>query len=149
MTRPTTTTLATLFAALLAAGTLAACDRSEPPQTVGQQVDGAVAKIEQKAEEIKTEAGAAAHEAKEAMAGAADAIANKAQDAAITASVNAELAKDPALSALRIDVDTVDGRVALRGTAPDTMARDRATQIAQAVEGVKSVDNLLEVSAKS
>jgi osmotically-inducible protein OsmY len=76
---------------------------------------------------------------------AADAVTNKVQDAAITASVNAEFAKDPRLSASRIDVDTVDGRVALRGSAPDAAARDRATTLAKAVSGVKSVDNLLEI----
>lgn len=141
--------LATLTAALVAAGTLAACDRSANNETVGQKVDGAVAQVEKKVEEAKTDAQAAGSEAKQAVTNAADAVANKAQDAAITASVNAELAKDPALSALRINVDTIDGKVALRGTAPDAAARERATSLAKAVSGVKSVDNMLEISAKS
>ena len=66
-------------------------------------------------------------------------------DAAITASVNAELAKDAALSTLKINVDTTDGRVALRGTAPDAAARDRATALASSVKGVVSVDNQLMI----
>lgn len=136
-------TLATLAAALVAAGALAACDRGEP--TVGQQVDRAIAKVEKQVDQAKSEASTAATDAKQALGNAADAVTNKAQDAAITAAVNAELAKDVSLSALRINVDTVDGRVALRGTAPDAAARDRATMLAKAVSGVKSVDNLLEI----
>jgi osmotically-inducible protein OsmY len=134
----------TTLAALLAAGTLAACDRAEE-KTVGQKMDNAIAKVEKKVDEAKVEAGNAATDAKQAIGNAADAVANKAEDAAITAAINAELAKDANLSALRINVDTVDGRVALRGTAPDAAARDRATTLAKAVSGVKSVDNLLEI----
>ena len=66
-------------------------------------------------------------------------------DAAITASVNAELAKDSKLSSLKIDVDTSHGHVALKGTAPDAASKERATQIASAVKGVTSVDNQLRV----
>jgi hyperosmotically inducible periplasmic protein len=66
-------------------------------------------------------------------------------DAAITASVNARLARDNELSAMRIDVDTVDGKVALKGTAPNEGARERATQLAQAVDGVRTVDNQLTI----
>ena len=69
-------------------------------------------------------------------------------DAAITASIKSDLAKDPSLSALRIDVDTSNGRVKLNGTAPSEAARERATQIAMGVKGVQSVDNLLTIEAK-
>lgn len=67
------------------------------------------------------------------------------EDAAVTATINAELAKDPKLSALKIDVDTSNGRVSLKGKAPDADSRERATQIASAVRGVQSVDNQLEI----
>lgn len=70
-------------------------------------------------------------------------------DAAITMAVNAELAKDAQLSALRIDVDTLDGRVTLAGSAPSDAARDRATLLTQGVKGVKSVDNRLAVAPTS
>jgi osmotically-inducible protein OsmY len=68
-------------------------------------------------------------------------------DAAITASVNAELARDNELSALGINVDTANGRVTLSGNAPNEAARERATQLASAVRGVTSVDNELRVEA--
>lgn len=72
-------------------------------------------------------------------------MSDKVKDAAITTAVNAKLAQDKSLSALRIDVDTVNGRVSLRGTAPDAAARERATTLASAVDGVVSVDNQLTV----
>jgi hypothetical protein len=75
-------------------------------------------------------------------------VSDKVKDAAITTAVNAKLAQDKSLSAMRIDVDTVDGKVSLRGVAPDASARERATTLASAVDGVKSVDNQLVVSGK-
>ena len=66
-------------------------------------------------------------------------------DAAITASVNADLAKDPDLSALKINVDTANGHVTLRGSAPSDDAKQRATKLASNVKGVTSVDNELAV----
>ncbi|MET0517392.1 MAG: BON domain-containing protein, partial [Burkholderiaceae bacterium] len=58
------------------------------------------------------------------------------------------LAKDSELSALSINVDTRDGRVALKGKAPTLAARDRATQLASAVKGVVSVDNQLVIAPR-
>ena len=68
-------------------------------------------------------------------------------DATITAKVNATLAKDPDLSALKINVDTVGGKVTLNGPAPTTVARDRAETLAKSVEGVTAVNNQLVVTA--
>jgi|CXWK01.1.fsa_nt_gi hypothetical protein len=79
---------------------------------------------------------------------AGEAAANKVSDAVITASVNAELARDPKLRALAIDVDTAAGRVALHGSAPDQASRSRAAQLAAGVNGVVSVDNQLKISSK-
>lgn len=70
---------------------------------------------------------------------------NPSSDAGITSSVRAALSRDPDLRAMRVDVETVDGRVALMGEVPSTQARERATQIASAVAGVRSVDNQLKV----
>ncbi len=68
------------------------------------------------------------------------------EDAGITARVNAGLAKDPALSALRIDVDTHAGVVTLTGPIRNAQARERATQIAQGVGGVHQVINNLNIT---
>jgi hyperosmotically inducible protein len=122
-----------LFIIVAAALALTACNRRDD-ETAGQKVDSAMAKTEQRMEEAKDAV-------KDAGAQASDAV----SDAVITTAVNAELAKDAQLSALKIDVDTAHGRVALKGTAPDAASRDRATQIAAAVKGVVAVDNQLTV----
>jgi hyperosmotically inducible periplasmic protein len=141
------TTLTTTFAAIAAAAMLVACERTDDGRTAGQAVDSAIAKAEKKADEVQADARAAGQKAKDSTAGAMDTVTSKAKDAVITTSVNAALAKDAQLSALRIDVDTVEGRVALRGTAPDASSRDRAKTMAQRVDGVKAVDNQLAVRA--
>lgn len=134
--------------AALAVASLAACNRPADDRTAGQRVDSVIAKTERQAGEMKEDAKSAAANAGQATEGAATDVSNKVKDAAITTEVNAKLAQDKALSALKIDVDTVNGRVALRGTAPDPAARERATTLASAVDGVVSVDNQLVVSAK-
>lgn len=127
-------TLITLAAALAALG-LSACNRADE-RTAGERVDSAVAKTEQGAAEVR-------QEAKEATSSVKSAV----SDASITASVNAELARDSELSSLRIDVDTSSGKVALKGTAPSAEARERATRLARGVDGVTDVDNQLEVKS--
>ena len=125
--------LGAVAAAVAAALSLAACNRADEP-TAGQRVDGAVADAKQ-----------AAQEAKQAGAQAADTVKDGAMDATITTKINAALAADDKLSAIKIDVDTRDGRVTLNGSAPDAVSRERATTLAAAVEGVSSVDNRLAV----
>lgn len=144
-----------LALAAVAALSLAACSRDDG-RTAGQQLDTAIAKTEaatdKAAAEIKQESAEAkaaiersADKAAAAMDKTADKVAASTTDAMITASVNAELAKDPALSALKIDVDTRDGKVMLQGTAPDDAAKARATTLAANVKGVSSVENRLTV----
>lgn len=142
MKTPHSTRPAAILAMLLAAS-LAACDDSG--KTAGQKVDAAVASTERKADEIKADITKGASEVKDLATKAAADAKQFATDTTITAGVKAELAKDPGLSATRIDVDTRDGRVALGGTAPDASARDRATKLAMSVGGVVSVDNQLSV----
>ncbi len=125
-----TLTLCVLSAAVLALG---ACNRNEGT-TVGQKLDSAVA---------KTEAGAA--DASKTLKEKTAQMAQSVSDATITAAVNADLAKDPELSALRINVDTKDGRVALYGAAPNDEAKKRAERLVLGEKGVVAVDNQLAV----
>lgn len=129
--------------ALAVAGALAlsACGREEQ-RTAGQAVDETIAKVEQKSE-------AAADSARQVAEQAGDKVATVARDATITAEINAALARDPSISALKVDVDTSDGRVVLRGSAPDAAARERATRLAANVKGVTAVENLMTVAAPS
>ncbi len=77
--------------------------------------------------------------------GAAARVGEKVDDMQITTRVNAGLAADKDLSALRIDVDTKDGVVTLMGTAPTATAKARAEEIARNAKDVKSVNNKLSV----
>lgn len=149
MSNSSSITFAPLFASLIAAGSLVACNRTEPPRTAGQVVDQSIAKTENAAKEIAADARAAADRAAAATANAGAKASNAVSDAAITVEVKAMLAKDPNLSALAINVDTAGGRVALKGTAPTGAARDRATELARAVSGVTAVENELAVKAGS
>jgi osmotically-inducible protein OsmY len=141
--RPAAATVAAL--ALFA---LAACDRPAPSQTAGQRIDNATARAEQKAEAAKDSAKSAGNDAARATERAGAEVSDKVKDAAITTAVNAKIAQDKDLSVMRINVDTVGGRVLLRGTAPNSGAAERAQQIASSVDGVVSVDNQLVVSGK-
>jgi len=125
-------------AAAALALSLAACGEREDERTIGQRIDSTVNQVERKTESMTADARSAADKA-------SNEVTDKVKDAAITTSINAELAKDKDLSALKIDVDTQDARVRLNGTAPDAAARDRATALARAVDGVVAVDNQLVV----
>jgi len=137
------------IASLLIAGiALTACQpRGEEP-TVGQKVDQAIETTRKEAQEAKAEIKTAVDDAKTAGANAAGKMEAEVSDAAITASVNAALARDVGLSVLKINVDTSGGRVTLAGTAPDEAARSRAAELAAAVKGVVSVDNRLSLALR-
>ncbi len=132
--------VASLHVAALASGLLvlglAACGNKSDSSTAGQKMDAAVAKTEQAVDQAK---------AKAAEVGTA--VADKVDDAAITASVSSALVKDSELSAIKIDVDTKSGVVMLNGPAPNAAAKSRAEDIAKSVTGVSSVVNKLEVKA--
>jgi osmotically-inducible protein OsmY len=127
----------TVCATGLAVLALAACGRNES-QTVGQGVDKAIA-----------DATTQGQEAKEATENATRKMMASAADAAITAKVNAALMADDGLKVTKVDVDTQNGRVTLIGSAPDVAARDRATVLVKAVEGVSDGDNQLRVAPNS
>lgn len=105
---------------------LAACGQKEDA-TVGQTIDGTIAKTEQ----------------------AGQAVAEGAADLAITTKVKAALAADDQLSAMSIEVNTEQGEVSLTGPAPNAEALERATVLAKAVDGVTAVNNQLVVSSNS
>ena len=145
----TTHRYTTLFAAAAATVLIAACGDKVDDTTVGQQVDNSVATVQSAATEMKNDAQVAANDMQAAGAKAADNVAESATDMAITAKVNAALAADDKLSALKIDVDTEAGNVELTGTAPDEASRERATTLAAAVDGVVTVENRLTVVKNS
>ena len=120
-TRINSTLLVALFAgAALSAG----CSEREAAQTTGQINRGA-----------------------DKVAAATDRAASKAaivlDDAAVTTKVKAAVLAEPGLKTLQIGVDTVNGVVTLSGVVDTPELKDRATMIAQNIDGVRSViDNL-------
>ena len=130
--------------ALTASLALSGCDRHDQ-NDARTGTNGAVASADQKARDAGADARASLERAKEATGDAAAKVGDKVDDAVITSSVKTELAKNANLSALKINVDTDKGRVALKGTAPNAAAREQATLLAQNVKGVVSVDNQLKV----
>ena len=80
-----------------------------------------------------------------ADSGAAQGIGDTAMDAAINGMVAAALMSDPGLLGARIDIDTQDGIVSLAGTVIGEREVRRALDIASDIEGVRRVDNLLQV----
>ena len=142
---------------------LAACDKMKEP-TTGQRIDSAIEKTETAAVRAGVETrkalaetevhlrvgaektGVVAEKTADTLRSAGSSALALADDAALTAQVSAGLAQDPALSAIRIDVDTHAGHVTLSGPAPTQAALERATAIAQGVKGVASVTNRLRLA---
>jgi hyperosmotically inducible periplasmic protein len=67
-------------------------------------------------------------------------------DAGISTSVKSRLAADDTVKAYRIDVDTKDKVVTLRGEVDTPAARDRAVEVARATSGVRDVVDVLKVA---
>ena len=64
-------------------------------------------------------------------------------DSVITGKVKAALIADPTTKAHQIEVETFKGQVQLSGWVDNDTARQRATEVARNVEGVKDVKNSL------
>jgi hyperosmotically inducible protein len=68
------------------------------------------------------------------------------EDTTVTAKVKAALLASDGIQATDISVETQQGVVILTGKVADASQAQRATEIAQSVEGVRSVDNRLTTS---
>jgi hypothetical protein len=119
--------------ALLATG----CDRTPKETSQGEGTD--------RMDSAAVDAQNAASDMGDTMERKADQAGQAIDDAAITASVKSKYLLDDTLKGLQIDVDTEQGIVRLTGSVQDDAAKERATQIAQGVEGVVNVDNQLTI----
>ena len=70
-------------------------------------------------------------------------------DSTITAAVNAKLVADKAANLTRVDVETTKQVVALNGIVESTDQKARAEQLAKQVNGVRKVDNNLQIQKKN
>ena len=66
-------------------------------------------------------------------------------DVAITSKVKTELLESDRVDGLDVNVDSLNGRVTLKGWASSASEARVAGDIARSVDGVKSVDNQLQV----
>ena len=121
-------------------------------QAMGQKVDKAIDKTNATVEKAQAKIADAGQVAGHAVKAAGDSVHEKAgqvativEDSAITASIKADLLKDPGLSALAVEVNTVKGEVTLRGEVQSEALRDRAARIALAVAGVTKVNNSITI----
>ncbi len=115
----------------------------QDPRSLGTQLDDAVNRVRGVGDEVGRSVTDSQQAAVQASRQALDGVGTAIDDGAISLKVKAALAADPALSAARIDVSTTRGIVRLDGPAPDSAARERATVLAGAPQGVRGVDNRL------
>jgi osmotically-inducible protein OsmY len=67
-------------------------------------------------------------------------------DALLTANVKTEMTADGRVSPTRVNVDTLNSVVTLKGEVPTQQEKDAAEQVARRVAGVKSVNNQIVVN---
>jgi hyperosmotically inducible periplasmic protein len=66
-------------------------------------------------------------------------------DVAITTAVKYELLESKKVDGLDVNVDVMNGKVKLTGWASSAAERAKATELTNAVKGVKSVDNQIKL----
>jgi len=125
--RNRTTVLAALLAGIALVG--AGCSDQKSGETAGQKIDRATDKMATATDKATTKAAVAV------------------DDTAITTAVKTAVLAEPGLKTLQIEVDTKNGVVTLSGNVDSMALKDRASQIAQNVGGVKSVNNNLAVKS--
>jgi len=69
-------------------------------------------------------------------------------DASLTASVKSTLVADKAANLTRIDVDTNNGVVSLNGVVESAQQKARAEELARRVDGVRGINNNLQISSR-
>jgi hyperosmotically inducible protein len=97
------------------------------------------------AEEARERGGQLGKRAGEAVGQVAGETREAVSDAGLTAKIKSKMALDDITHASRIDVDTNDRVVTLRGTVDSAKERERALQLARETAGVTSVKDELRL----
>jgi hyperosmotically inducible protein len=135
-----------LIAAVALMALTAGCQRSTPSTDVSQRDDQAPA---QQASNSSVNQTTNQQAASSSMSQTANNAGVAIDDATITAKVKAALVAAPDLHAMEIKVNTEDGVVTLTGAIDNQQAIAHAAQVAQTVDGVKTINNQLSVRAAS
>jgi hypothetical protein len=115
---------------------LSACDKPGPAETAGKNIDRSMDQAGQKI-------GEAADKVGEKMGDQGEKVGVAIDDTEITAKVKAAIFAEPGLKTLQISVDTVKGVVTLSGSVDSQPSSNRAKELADAVAGVREVENRL------
>lgn len=117
---------------------LTACQQSEgPAEKVGKQIDQTVTQVEKQIEANK-----------EAIVDTVQTTTEVVDDSLITAKIKTAILADELLRASQLEVVTTNGVVKLSGTVASDAAVTKAISLANAVYGVKMVENQLVVVAE-
>ncbi|HXU33682.1 MAG TPA: BON domain-containing protein [Thermoanaerobaculia bacterium] len=127
------------------AGNAAVEETKESAEAAGDAMKEAGQEASATAKEAGKDIANAAETAAEKTAEAGDKAAQKMDDASITASIKSKLIADPEVKGVGIDVDTVNGKVTLSGTAKSAYESREAEKLAKHTEGVVSVVNQIVV----
>lgn len=117
---------------------LAACDQAQENRAAEQAAE-AVHKGNQALRTLGDKAREGTEKAANAAREGARELGETLSDAAVTARVKAALLAEEAVDGSRVDVETHEGVVTLGGSLSDPREVERAIEIAQSTEGVKSV----------
>lgn len=121
---------------LILAFSLGACDKPNPAEQAGREIDRVTEKAGDKMDQ-------ASQKLSDQTAKSGEAI----EDATITTKIKTAILAEPGLKVLQINVDTMGGVVSLTGTVDSQANSDKAKQIASAVSGVRQVENRLVIKS--
>jgi len=146
--------------ALVAAFTLAACDKPNSAEKagaeMGREIDQAAAKTQDKINEASAKTQDKINEAsaktqvkmQEASAKLGEQAAKTEvaiEDSTVTAKIKSAIVAEPGLKVMDINVDTIGGVVTLNGIVDTPAKSERVAQIARGVSGARQVNNRLIV----
>jgi hypothetical protein len=117
-----------------------ACDQRNSAESAGAKIDRASTSAGQTIDRVGNDA---AEKTKVATTKAAEAL----DDSAVTAKVKAALFAEPGLKTLQLGVETHEGVVTLSGAVDTPVLRQRAIEIAGAMNGVHQVVDKLVVKS--
>lgn len=117
-------------------------------EEVGSTVRDKAEELSERAPEVRERMESAGRAIREKAEEMRPVITDAAAEARTTAAIKAKLVQDPALSALRISVDTTDGVVTLSGSVDSAAQIERAKQLALETEGVREVKSTLQVTPR-
>lgn len=103
---------------------------------------------QQDIESIKQRAAEVGKDVQAKVAVAAEKLDESMGDGTLTTKIKSKMALDDFVDANTINVDTVDGVVTLTGSVKNEQARTRAVQLAKETNGVKRVDDRLQIAPR-